>query len=105
MSHLLLKITQRWRAGKDSREKAIGYSAAFLLGWLWCTFLLSIPFAIGAWAFDYIGWGKDPLIFGLLATIGFVWMLERMRTDAKIERLAERIEWLRNPLPGEPSPF
>jgi hypothetical protein len=42
MSYLLPKITQRWRAGKESREKAIGYSAAFLLGWLWCTFLFGV---------------------------------------------------------------
>jgi hypothetical protein len=90
----VLKITEWWRAGKDSRERAIGYWAALLLGWVWCTVLLSGPFAVGIWAFDYIGRGKDPLIFGLLAAIGFVWMYERLETDAKIDRLTDRIERL-----------
>jgi hypothetical protein len=91
---VVLKITERWRAGKDTREKAIAYWVTLMLGWLWCTLLLSGPFAVGIWAFSYIGWGKDPLIFGLLAAIGFVWMYERLETDAKIDRLTDRIEGL-----------
>ena len=90
----MLKITERWRAGKDSRERTIAYWVTLLLGWVWCTVLLSGPFAVGIWAFNYIGWGKDPLIFGLLAAIGFLWIYERLETDAKIDRLTDRIERL-----------
>ena len=90
----VLKMAQRWRAGKDRRGEYVGSAVAFLLGWVFLTFMLVGPYVLGRLASSYLGWNEEPLVFGMLAAIAFVWIYERMETREKYNRLVNRIERL-----------
>jgi hypothetical protein len=49
-------------------------------------------------AASYLGWSKEPLVFGLLATISYVWTYTRFDIDEKHDRLRDRIEQLEQTL-------
>ena len=91
-------LYQRWRTGKEGRNKAIGSFIAFIVGWAWVTLLLSAIYEGGRSAVSYVGWSEEPLVFGLLVTISFVWIYSRFDIDEKYDRLRDRIDQLEQTL-------
>jgi hypothetical protein len=87
-------LNRQWRSGKEGRDKAIGSFIAFILGWAWVTLLLCGIYEGGRRAVSYVGWSEEPLVFGLLLTIGFVWIYTRFDIDEKHDRLRDRIDQL-----------
>jgi len=81
------------RTGSNRRNESVGFYIAFAIGWLWITALLTAVYVFGRLAWSYIGWG-EPLVFGILVIIGFVWTYARFDIDEKHERLRDRIERL-----------
>jgi hypothetical protein len=87
-----------FRGSKEARNKAIATFVAFIFGWAWVTVLLGGIYEGGRMAASYLGWSNEPLVFGLLATISFVWIYTYFDIGKKQDRLRDRVDQLEQTL-------
>jgi hypothetical protein len=94
------------RRSKETRDEAIGYFVEFIFGWAWITLLLSGIYEGGRMAASYLGWSKEPLVFGLLATaVAKAELWERWRRGESLKAIGRAFGKPSSPIYNPSTPY
>jgi hypothetical protein len=76
------------------------YLVALPIGWVFLTIFLIGIYHLSRMASAYIGFGEEPLVFGLLGSIAFVWIYTYLDLKEDQKRMGDRIDQLERDLRG-----